>query len=343
MSARGRLAALAALLLCGPAAARAASSAPVSVLLVGWDGCDRKHVLRLLQEGKLPRLASLAAQGSLVATEVTTGHTQTKPGWAEILTGYAATRTGVLSNSDYKPIPKGWTIFERLKERFGPSFATIMISGKGGNVGTRGPHEIVVNAPHRDPITHKPTGYLDRDSFDGETLDGKPPVWAKREGEPFHNAVGSWDVQELSAGRAPRVERRAEKAFDGLDGRRFFAFVHFADPDENGHLHGEGSPEYDRAIMAADHWTGALLDHLAELGVSSRTVVYLTTDHGMDVGGHQHDHAPETFVAAGSGRKLRAGDRKDVTPTIYQELGLPGAGAPWDPPLDGRSLLEAVP
>ena len=46
---------------------------------------------------------------------ITDHSTDTKAGHSEILTGYGPTVTGVYSNGHYQAIPKGLTLFERLK------------------------------------------------------------------------------------------------------------------------------------------------------------------------------------------------------------------------------------
>ncbi len=90
-----------------------------NIILIGWDGTGRDNLLELLKEKQLPNLGKIISEGSLVFTEVTTGRTETKPGWAEILTGYSASRLGIIDNVEYKPIPVGWSIFERLKDSIG--------------------------------------------------------------------------------------------------------------------------------------------------------------------------------------------------------------------------------
>lgn len=326
------LSALLLLLLCAPARA----AAPDSVLLVGWDGSDRKHVERLLDEGRLPSLAALLGGRRTARAAVTTGTTQTKPGWAEVLTGYSAPRLGVLSNSHYAPIPAGWTLLERLKERV-PGLRAFFIASKSHNVGSRGPHEVCVNALHRDPKTRRGTRYQDRRRFTGLTEDGKPPVWERRLGEPYHLTAPRLDLRRVGLGPPAAVYRETEKALGGLGGRPFAAFVHFGDADETAHRHGVASARYDEAIVEQDRWLGRLLALLERRGLARRALVLVACDHGMDAGGFQHDAAPDAFLAA-RGLRLRDGDRKDVAPTVYAALGL-GAER-WDPPLDGRSLIE---
>lgn len=317
-------------------------AAPRNLILIGWDGTQREHLLELLRAGKLPHLKALTDQGAFVPTQVTTGPTQTKSGWTEILTGYNALSLGITSNRDYQPIPKGLTVFERLKAHFGPGqLATIFIGGKSYNIGSRGPHEVCENCFGRDAITHRQSSYQDKDHarLPNEKLttrDGKPPRWVPREGEPFFHAREAFDDHEVGLGSAENVGPRALALLEKYRDRRLFAFFHFEDPDEQGHLHGENSAAYDKALMTVDAWLGRIVGRLKDLGISDRTAIFVTTDHGMDEGGFEHHQSPETFLATNRKGPTRAGDRKDVAPAILEYFGLSTTNL--IPPLEGRSL-----
>ena len=66
-------------------------------VLIGWDGCLIDDVRLLLEQGRLPNLQRLIDEGCMIDTYITTSKTETKPGWAEILTGYGPGVTGVTS------------------------------------------------------------------------------------------------------------------------------------------------------------------------------------------------------------------------------------------------------
>src|SRR3989338_6790336 len=69
-----------------------------SVILVGWDGVRQDTFFELLAEGKLPAVSSyFSYHGRCIGTTVASV-THTKPGWAEILTGYGPSITSVVSN-----------------------------------------------------------------------------------------------------------------------------------------------------------------------------------------------------------------------------------------------------
>jgi hypothetical protein len=105
-----------------------------NAVLIGWDGAQRQHVKESLRKGELPHLRRLARDGRLVAIDIMRT-TDTKSGWAQILTGYQPEKTGVFSNTRYQEIPDGYTVFERLEAKFGSEqVATLAVIGKGDNV-----------------------------------------------------------------------------------------------------------------------------------------------------------------------------------------------------------------
>ena len=132
------------LLIVPPAMAQQAM--PKNAILVGWDGAHRDHVKALLATGKLPNLHKLVAEGKLVDIDVTSGATDTKAGWSQILTGYKPEVTGVYSNGRYRDIPAGYSIFERLRAQYGQqNIATVAVIGKKQHCGE-------VNAPFKRPF-----------------------------------------------------------------------------------------------------------------------------------------------------------------------------------------------
>lgn len=333
------LAAVSALLAGLPPRPAAGAAAPErNVILVGWDGAQRARTLEMLEAGELPNLKKLAAEGSLALTEVTTGRTETKPGWAEILTGHRADFLKILDNRDYRPIPAGYTVFERLKAAYGGGIAAVFISGKINNLGVRGPHEICLNCISRDAASRGKTRWWDRKKLrSSETRDGKPQVWVAREGEPYFNCLKSLDLYAAALGPADKVGAKALAALKKYRGRPFFIFVHFEEPDEEGHLYGENSAQYAEGLKAADRWLGRLMDRLRSLGLYERTTLFVTTDHGMDEGSNEHFNSPQTFIAVNSGLRLSDGDRKDVALTILDGYGIDLSTA--IPPLAGKSLV----
>ena len=110
---------------------------------------------------------------------------------------------------------------------------------------------------------------------------------------------------------------------------------------------------YDGAVSAIDHAAGRLLEELRARGLSDRTIVLLTADHGETLYDHGHGqgHGDHLFGDEGTHIPLvlfdpraehsdRVGDVArdvDLAPTVYELAGVP---APDD--LDGTSLAGAL-
>jgi len=172
-----------------------------------------------------------------------------------------------------------------------------------------------------------------------KTSDGQPPKWVGREGEPFFHSKEAIDLHLTALGSADHVGKEALAALDKYGDKSFFAFFHFEEPDEQGHLYGENSIEYANGLKTADKWLGKIVEKLRLLGIYEKTTIYVTSDHGMDENGIEHHNAPTTFLATNNKKSLINGDRKDIAPTIYEEYGLDYRK--FTPLLDGKSLFVA--
>ena len=117
---------------------------------------------------------------------------------------------------------------------------------------------------------------------------------------------------------------------------RFFGFFHFSDPDFIGHQYGENSIQYEAAIETCDYWLGQILNTLNNNGLTQKTLIYITADHGFDEGLKGHSNAPYIFLATNDNNVMRNGDEVDVAPTVYYGLGLWNQS--FSPALDGVPL-----
>ena len=109
---------------------------PKNIILFGWDAAQRAHMKECLERGELPTIKKLSEEGALVNIDIVTGATDTKAGWTQILTGYNPAVTGVYSNGRYRDVPQGLSVFERLKEHFGPDkFVAVSVIGKSAHCG----------------------------------------------------------------------------------------------------------------------------------------------------------------------------------------------------------------
>jgi hypothetical protein len=277
---------------------------PKNVILIGWDGAQRNHLLESLDRKELPNLATLVSEGALVAIDIEE-KTDTKAGWAQILTGYTAEINLVFSNGQYEPIPSGYTIFERLEQFFGPdNFVTVAVIGKKGNVGADPPQ------------------------YNGDRV---------IPGQPFYNAKMKMDKFTNGLAEDELVGRITIEQLERHKDEPFFFFVHFAEVDKMGHRYGENSPEYNDALISADTWTGKIVETLKDLNLYEETLIYVTADHGFDEGLKSHKDAPYVFLATNDKKVNRPGERSDIAPTILNSIGLDLGEI--NPPLSGSPLL----
>jgi predicted AlkP superfamily pyrophosphatase or phosphodiesterase len=284
-----------------------------NIIIISWDGVQRNHLNELLDAGKLPNLAALAKEGTMIPIDVTTHQTDTKAGHTQMLSGYKPETTGVYNNAKYGPIPKGDSIFERLETGFEPeNIVTIALTGKSHHIGSLGP---------------------------GKRKEGKKKKAMQRPAEPWFNAKASLDVWDGDKQRdADVVGPLALGYLQQYAAKPFFFFLHFSDPDHNGHRFGENSDNYSNAIITCDEWLGKLRVKLAELGIADKTLIYVNADHGFDEGMRMHKNAPYVFLATNDkGITAKSGDQMDIVPTVLKREGLDPAS--FQPPLPGKPLF----
>jgi len=305
---------------------------PRNVILIGWDGAQRNHVKECLGRGELPSLKKLAGEGRLVAIDVLR-ITDTKAGWAQILSGYQPEVTGVFSNGNYQPVPKGHTVFERLERHFGPDkFVTVAVIGKKGNVDAGPARRVRVREEAEGQKGKK------KRQQKGKIVVEDGVKYRVVPGKPFFNAKNSTDIFINGLMKDEKVGSKALELLEKYKDKPFFFFVHFAEVDHKGHKHGENSKEYNDAIISADTWTGKIMSKLRELGLYDKTLVYVTADHGFDEGGKSHKDAPYVFLGTNDPKVMRRGERADIAPTILERFGLDLSRI--EPPLDGRPLTK---
>lgn len=295
-----------------------------SAVLISWDGALREHVQDSLKRNQLPHLARLIKEGRIVDVEVTGHATDTRPGHAQMLTGCDPEVTGVYTNARFRPIPLGLSLFERLHQTFGKKdIATIMLTGKPMGLGPGGP-----KLPNTADATDSPRTERIR-------LETEQNV----AGQPFHlikDTLTLWDGDTTRD--ALRVGPKALRTLDKFAAGRFFLFIHFGDADVAGHTYGEDSQEYDQALVALDGWLGRIVDKLKSIGAYDRTPVYVTADHGFDVGTTHHGQATHIFMAGNDPGLVQYGEQRDITPTVLHALGV--NLDKLTPALPGKSLRK---
>jgi arylsulfatase A-like enzyme len=318
-----------------------------NAILIGWDGAHRDHVKNLLKEGKLPNLQKIIAEGTLVDVDVTSGATDTKAGWTQILTGYKPAVTGVYNNGRYRDVPEGYSIFERLRAAFGAGkVATVAVIGKKAHCGEinppfKRPYDPDNDAAEKPAKKNRPKakpGKAAKKQSVGHVVEDNGQKFLVFEGSPYYTMHKSCDEWEFGLMQDAKVGDRALAMLDKYAKTPLFFFVHFAEVDHSGHKHGEPSREYDDAIISGDTQLGRIVEKLKSLGIYEKTLIYVTADHGFDVGKKQHKAAPYVFLATNDKQVMRGGCRADITPTILARLGVDPSKV--NPPLDGEPLLK---
>lgn len=166
----------------------------------------------------------------------------------------------------------------------------------------------------------------------------------------------------LSGEAATLLERRGDKTRElvqswlgTLEGKPFFAWVHFFDPHhpyEAPAPYGDQSAHpYDGEVAFVDAQIATLLGHLEHLKLDRNTIVVLVGDHGEGLSEHEERehglfvynstlHVPFILAlpeAAGAGQVVETPvGLVDVMPTLLALLGLAGPDV-----LDGRNLTPA--
>lgn len=311
-----------------------AADPPRNIILFGWDGAQRDHVKECLSRDELPNLQKLIDNGAFVEIAIE-GKTDTKAGWSQILTGYYPEVTGVYSNQQYQPIPKGLSTFERLEQHFGPDkFVTVAVIGKSDNLGAEAPKKI--EAPEDNP--NSPTHPQEEQQPEGTYWRENDTRYLMVPGQPFYFTKDKMDLFENGLKENEKVGARAIELLEQYEDEPFFFFVHFADIERTGREHGENSREYNDALISTDLWTGKIMAKVKELGLDDKTQFYITSDHGFNEGKKNNTFAPYVFLATDNEKINRNGRRQDVAPTIMEAFGLDLSE--FKPPLDGISLTQ---
>jgi predicted AlkP superfamily phosphohydrolase/phosphomutase len=317
-----------------------------NIILIGWDGAQRNHLKEMIARNEVPNLMALAKEGALVDIDITTGATDTKAGWTQILTGYVPEINGVLSNSKYRPIPVGYTIFERLEKFFGSeSIVTAAIIGKKGHVDADGPMQIPFEKWARrmkrqgKRIPKPSEGKRVRNG--GRIVKEGGSFYVAFPGKPYYYTKDAMDLFINGLTKNEKVGVMALENVEKYKNKRLFFFIHFAEPDHVGHKYGENSQEYTDGIKSDDEWTGRIIAKLKKSGLYEKTLVYITADHGFDEGQRTHAYAPFVFLATNDATINRNGNRVDIAPTILKRFGLELSDI--SPALDGVPLNEPAP
>lgn len=288
-----------------------------STVVIGWDGTQRDHFwecynaeLPECSEG-LPNVAAVFGD-SMFDIVITSGETTTKPGWAQIFSGYNADTLGIYSNGDYQPIPAGYTVFEKIENNFGAAnVVTMFVSGKSTNTGG---------------------------ACVGEETTKFGSIVLEDKGQPWCNAKNGMDYYENDLRLNEIVGNRALELLELHQNDLIFAAFIFREPDVIGHIASENSYRYTEALVELDMWLGVIVDKLVELGMYETTNLYFVSDHGFDEGGTRHGNAPFTVLGTTDPSILHGGDRMDLGVSFLANYGITLEAEGSIPAVDGYPL-----
>jgi len=359
------------------ALAGALAAAGAQAAAVGAVGADRPNVLLIVADAlradhvgcygaarvRTPNLDALADRGARVEKAYAAA-SWTGPATASILTGLSASSHGLLTYRDH------------LRE---DAVSLASIFGEAG-YDTAG---FVAN-----PVLSEKFGFGEGfDLWDEEIAPGRLD---HHRGAPIHATLTGlrlWSPAEtFPAGE--EVVRLAASWLDGRRGAPFFLYLHFMDPHDpyappapydtmytapgaaplrmrfgtlpaitQGTMGATETDldrllaQYDGAITYMDHQIGRLLRALESRGLSDRTLVVFTSDHGEEFNehgglGHEHTLYEELvripLIVTGrdvaSKRVIQGPVRQiDLAPTILEAAGLA-----FPSPVEGASLWGAL-
>lgn len=238
------------------------------VILIIWDGTQRNHLLELYNSDQLPNLKAMVENGGLL-------------------------RTDMVINTETCEVGSG----DGYDTETGPANSAI-VTGYG--------YPVTQNQDNRypNPIPHGLT-FFERvkESFPdiktGMITNKSQSFWPL---PALENAQPTIDYWWNNKAFNYRVISHATTFLNTYSASPFFLYVHFRVPDEAGHEYNENSAEYTNALIDNDAHLGTILSQLSSLGIASQTTILITTDHGFEDGGIEHeeciDETRNTWIAS---------------------------------------------
>jgi arylsulfatase A-like enzyme len=313
----------------------------------GVPRCDECNVLLVLvdtlradhlpcygyERDTAPSICGLADR-SLLFEQVTATSSWTKPSTASLLSGLYAKSHGALSES--QPLPDDVTILPELLRARG--YATHAFSGNG-IVGPDWNFDQGYDGfvQFDDPVEH----------IRSDTINARAVPFLRGLEEPFFLFVHYVDPHDPYT--PPEAARHFSRGHPRPTRPKFDAFV-------AGYRVGSGGIEqqrdfYDDEILFNDRSVGELLSVLEERGLSDRTVVVVTSDHGEEFFEHgAFSHRKQLYEESlrvpllmripslAVGRRIRQPvSLVDVLPTLLDVLDVPDLERPQG--LDGVSAF----
>ncbi|HJX38669.1 MAG TPA: alkaline phosphatase family protein, partial [Anaerolineae bacterium] len=229
-----------------------------NLIIVIWDGTQRAHLQEMLGNSQLPNLRALAQRsGGLVLPVIRSSTCQ--PGSGD---GYR-TETGPANSAIATGLGyPGMANWQNIEPYPIPNNFTLW--------------EWFYTRPYA-------TGIVSSKDMD---------FWPH---SPLRNSRPEIDYWKVGEYTQAWVTDGALEFLEGYAECHFFLWLHYKEPDTVGHEFGENSAQYSASLEVNDQELARLLDGLRAHGIEGRTLVIVTTDHGFNEGGLNHDVcAPET-------------------------------------------------
>lgn len=292
------------------------------IVLVTYDGARKYWIDALIDNGTLPNLAALRAEGAETTLRIIDHNPKTDPGMACMDSGYGPDVTGIDTNyfgSHLKPsIPEGLTTTERIKAVYGDTWkAALVMPWTQDFVNVTG--------------TADSTFWNQREETD-YWFSSENVTWSLSDSNVLKNAL-SFSSALL---RANYTAYKVAEFIHSNKDSNFYVRTHFVEPDYIGHTHGESgktgiSYPYKQALIECDQALGIIINALKDVELYDETVILVSTDHGFKGIGHGPPTYPlgdpditETWLISNDpevNNELGWGLQNDISPTC---LGLAG-------------------
>ena len=303
------------------------------VIVISIDGLRPDAI----EAAKAETLLSLIQKGAWGQHVETIRPSITLPSHTSMLTGLDFGHNPVVWNnyrSGYIPSPTLFSVAAQVKK----SSAMLFSKDKFHYLA----NPACVNWVYGPPIPNKAPDREDySDASDIPRLIKRDEEWEKsvyKPGVPF--AGNLWTS-------ADRLAHAFNEAYPIAKWR--VTFIHFREPDENGHFHGWMGPKYIEGVKEVDKAIASMLPTIEKMGGFGKIALIITADHGGSDRGHWKFNDPDKAVNVTIpwicvGPKVPAGlkiERPlrtfDTMPTALAFLGI---GAPQG--IDGHAVTEVL-
>ncbi len=223
-----------------------------NLVIVIWDGTQRAHLTEMLDAGQLPNLKTFINENQiLLLPSILSPACQPGSG-----AGYR-TETGPANSAIATGLgAAGMANWTNADPKPIPDGLTLWEWAKG-----RGSAAGLVSSKDKPFWPHTPLQNA-RSEIDYWTVGGQPQSWVTDNALQF-------------------IRTHANS--------HFFLWVHYKEPDEVGHQYGENSGEYSQSLVVDDQQLGRIIAEIRAQGIEWQTLLVITTDHGFNEGGMQHD------------------------------------------------------